>query len=131
MRGRLHSHCMKNRHIRPYSQSFNYYRIRAFCLGISNKLIKKIPMWSHYAGSHTGFCIKYKLSKHFICQRENLANEHMYLKKIIYTNEKINITSKYHLTKILHFTKKKHRKYENEGQTNHTWIRKNLFIVLS
>ena len=112
--GRLYSHCNEKRHIRPYSQSFNYYRIRAFCLGISNKPIKNILMWSHYAGEHTGFCIKYKLSKHFICQRENLANEHMYLKKIIYTNEKINITSKSINSDLAFATKKRDWKYENE-----------------
>ena len=71
-------------------------------------------MWSHYAGEHTGFCVKYKLSKHFICQDENIANEHMYLKKIIYTNKKIDITSKSINSDLAFATKKRDWKYENE-----------------
>ena len=111
---RMYTHCKEKRHIKPYSQSFNYYRIRAFCLGFNNKPIKNILMWSHYAGEHTGFCIKYKLSKHFIYQSENATHEHMYLKKIIYTNEKIDITTKSIDSDLAFATKKRDWKYENE-----------------
>lgn len=71
-------------------------------------------MWSHYAGEHTGFCVKYKLSKHFICQSGNATNEHMNLKKIIYTNKKINIISKSINSDLAFATKKRDWKYENE-----------------
>lgn len=111
---RMYSHCKEKRHIKPYSRSFNYYRIRAFCLGFNNKPIKNILMWSHYAGEHTGFCVKYKLSKHFICQSENAENVHMYLKRIIYTNKKINVTSKSINSDLAFATKKRDWKYENE-----------------
>ncbi len=111
---KLISQCKEKKHVRPYSQSFDYYRIRAFCYGNGNSPIKNILMWSHYAGEHTGFCIKYKLSKHFICQEENSEYEHMYLKKIKYTNEKINLSVKSIDSNLAFATKKKDWKYENE-----------------
>lgn len=83
--------CKDIKHIRTMCTSFSFFRIRSFCLGNGNSPIKNILMWSHYAGDHTGFCVKYKLSNHFINQEENENFEHMYLKKINYTNKKINI----------------------------------------
>ena len=66
--------CKEQKHIKPYSKSFDYFRIRSFCIN-EDKTIGNVVMWSHYAGEHTGFCIKYKLSKHFMCQEENDNNE--------------------------------------------------------
>ena len=111
---RLISQCQEKKHIKPMCSSFNYYRIRAFCLGRGNSPIRNILMWSHYAGEHTGFCVKYKLSKHFICQEENQDNEHMYLKRIIYTNKKINISIPSIDSNLAFATKKLDWKYENE-----------------
>lgn len=111
---RLRNQCKEKKHVKSYSQSFDYYRIRAFCLGKGNSPIKNILMWSHYAGEHTGFCIKYKLSKHFICQEENSDYEHMYLKKIKYTNNKINLSVHSIDSNLAFATKKKDWKYENE-----------------
>ena len=111
---RLEKHCDDKKHIKPYCLSFNYYRIRAFCLGLTNKPIKNILMWSHYAGEHSGFCVKYKLSKHFISQSENTDNEHMYLKRINYTNMKIDVETKSINSNLAFATKKKDWKYENE-----------------
>ena len=111
---RLLAYCKEKKHVKPMSDSFNYYRIRAFCLGTGNSPIRNTLMWSHYSGEHTGFCVKYKLSKHFICQEENNENAHMYLKRIKYTNRKISI-SVHSLDSDLAFaTKKLDWKYENE-----------------
>ena len=111
---RLMDQCQEKKHIRPMCESFKSYRIRSFCLGKGNIPIKNILMWSHYAGEHTGFCIKYKLSKHFMCQEENDNNEHMYLKKIIYTNKKVDILTSDIDSNLAFATKKKDWKYENE-----------------
>lgn len=111
---RLKKYCKEKSHVRPYSDSFRYYRIRSFCLGDGNMPIGNILMWSHYAGEHTGFCVKYRLSKYFICQEENSANEHMYLKKIIYTDNKIDISSRSITSDIAFATKHLDWKYENE-----------------
>lgn len=72
-------------------------------------------MWSHYAGEHTGFCIKYKLSKHFIKQEEDEDNhEHMYLKSIIYSNDKINMNVHSINSDLAFATKYKDWEYEDE-----------------
>lgn len=54
-----------------YSKSFEYYRIRSFVANrdkyeTDDSILEKIKMWSHYADSHKGVCVKYKLTKHFI-----------------------------------------------------------------
>ena len=100
--------------IAPLLNSFDNYRIRAFCFGKGNSPIKKVLMWSHYAGEHTGFCIKYKLSKHFICQEKNQRYEHMYLKKIAYTNKKINLLTPKINSDLAFATKNINWKYEKE-----------------
>lgn len=106
--------CKDKKHIKPMCSSFNQYRIRSFCLGNRNTPTRKVLMWSHYAGEHTGFCIKYKLSNHFIKQKENENCEHMYLKKIKYTNEKTSIATNSIDTNLAFATKSKEWKYENE-----------------
>lgn len=65
---------------------FNYYRVRSFMKGNSNN-IKNILMWSHYTDGHRGFCIKYRLSKHFI--NSSTENGHLCIKNIRYTNKPI------------------------------------------
>ena len=111
---RLRSRCKEKMHIKPMSASFDYYRIRAFCFGSGNLPVRNILMWSHYSGEHTGFCVKYKLSKHFIYQDENDDNEHMYLKRIKYTNKKIDISTSSIDSNLAFETKKLDWKYENE-----------------
>lgn len=71
-------------------------------------------MWSHYADEHRGFCIKYKLSQHFIKQDDNEEGQHMYLKKIIYKNVKFDLRTKSIDSNIAYATKKRDWKYENE-----------------
>lgn len=98
-------------------KSFENYRIRSFCYskgGKGNSPIRNILMWSHYAGEHTGFCIKYKLSKYFIKQDTYTPYKHMYLKKIEYTNKKINIKESSIESGLAFATKQKCWAYENE-----------------
>lgn len=71
----LNNICTEEQHISSYSKSFQYFRIRSF---VANKvtydtddnILKKILMWSFYANEHKGFCIKYRLAKHFIKQEK-------------------------------------------------------------
>ena len=85
-------------------------------IGIScfSKKNNSILMWSHYAAEHKGFCIKYNLSKHFIKQAENDQHEHMYLKKIKYSDEKTSILTYTIKSDLAFATKKKDWEYENE-----------------
>lgn len=106
--------CKECKHIDTYRQSFDYYRIRSFCLENEISPVENILMWSHYADEHKGFCVKYKLSKHFICQEENSDYEHMYLKEIIYRGEKIDICTKSIDTDLAFATKKDDWSYEKE-----------------
>jgi len=67
----LDSICNKRNNNDSYSESFDYYRIRSFVANTDNyetddKLLDNVKMWSHYADSHQGFCVKYRLSKSFI-----------------------------------------------------------------
>ena len=54
-----------------YSKSFEYYRIRSFVANSTtykadDRLLDNVKMWSHYADSHMGLCVRYRLGKHFI-----------------------------------------------------------------
>ena len=106
--------CREKHHVRPLSRSYDYFRLRSFCRGKGNSPVRNILMWSHYAGEHTGFCVKYRLSEHFISQDENDSYEHMYMKNIIYTNRKINVSVRSIDSTLAFATKKKDWKYENE-----------------
>lgn len=113
---KLNQTCTELLHIKPFHDSFKFYRIRSFCIGGGNKPVKNILMWSHYADEHKGFCVKYRLSKHFIKQEENEGNQHMYMKKITYKDLKFNLYSKSINSNIAFATKKKDWKYENEAR---------------
>jgi len=106
--------CKDKSHAQPYTKSFNYFRIRSFCCGYDNEVVKKSLMWSHYAEEHMGFCIKYNLSSRFIKQEENDEFEHSYLKKIKYTKETINIDTSTIDTNLAFATKSSEWSYENE-----------------
>ena len=58
--------------------------------------------------------MKYKFSQHFIKQEENDSYEHMYLKKIIYSNRKIDLNTDTVNTDLAFATKKKCWGYEKE-----------------
>ena len=67
----LDSICNNRNSNDSYSKSFDYYRIRSFVANTENyetddRLLNNVKMWSHYADSHKGFSIKYRLSKEFI-----------------------------------------------------------------
>lgn len=109
--------CKEHKHIKNLSKSFDYFRIRSFCNGNTTKALKNVLMWSHYADEHRGYCVKYKLSKHFIKQDENDSFEHMFLKPIIYRKdeEKVDISELTTINTDLAFaTKHRSWKYENE-----------------
>lgn len=57
--------CKEHKHIKNLSRSFDYFRIRSFCNGETEEALENLLMWSHYADEHRGYCVKYKLSKHF------------------------------------------------------------------
>ena len=109
--------CKEHKHIKNLSRSFDYFRIRSFCNGDTEDALNSLLMWSHYADEHRGYCIKYKLSKHFIKQDENDSFEHMFLKPIIYRKdeEKVDISELTTINTDLAFaTKHESWKYEKE-----------------
>ena len=107
----------EHKHIKNLSKSFDYFRIRSFCNGETEEALGNLLMWSHYADEHSGYCVKYKLSKHFIKQDENDSFEHMFLKPIIYRKdeEKVDISELTTINTDLAFaTKHESWKYEKE-----------------
>ena len=109
--------CKEHKHIKNLSRSFDYFRIRSFCNGETEEALGNLLMWSHYADEHRGYCVKYKLSKHFIKQDENDSFEHMFLKPIIYRKdeEKVDIAGMTSINTDLAFaTKHESWKYEKE-----------------
>lgn len=106
--------CNDKKHAKPYAKSFQYNRIRCFCYGTEEEVINKTLMWAHYAEEHRGVCIKYQLSSHFIKQDENDKYEHMYLKKVEYTDKTISIETPTINSAIAFATKSKEWSYENE-----------------
>jgi len=106
--------CTEKQHVKPYHDSFGFYRIRSFCAESTNPVYKNILMWSHYGDEHKGFCVKYKLSQNFICQKENDKYEHMYLKNITYSNAKIGLDMLTINTDLAYATKNNQWQYEHE-----------------
>lgn len=106
--------CSEKKHVKSYYDTFGYYRIRSFCVETSAPVYNNILMWSHYADEHRGFCIKYSLSEHFICQKENDNHKHMYLKNIIYSNANIDLNTPTFDTDLAYATKNKQWEYEHE-----------------
>lgn len=109
--------CKEHKHIKNLSKSFDYFRIRSFSNGETEEALGNLLMWSHYADEHSGYCVKYKLSKHFIKQDENDSFEHMFLKPIIYRKdeEKVDISELTTINTDLAFaTKHESWKYEKE-----------------
>jgi hypothetical protein len=94
---RMAQTCKDKPHIIPYSKAFEYYRIRSFSIGENNdedSPLKKILMWSHYADSHKGFCIKYEFKGKFLknCDEKKLIN--IILKKSDYGDTPIKLNTK-------------------------------------
>lgn len=112
--------CKEKYHIDPFSESFNSYRIRSFVgnktLTMDDNLVNNIIMWSHYADAHKGYCIRYRLSKHFIKKPDDGTFKHNYLRKIRYVSdgENINIDCPIMDTEKLFTTKSNQWSNENE-----------------
>ncbi len=49
-------------------------------------------MWSHYADSHKGFCIKFDASHEFFNQRRSESDEFYHLREVVYLDERPNKT---------------------------------------
>lgn len=78
------------KHIKYLCDAFDYYRIRSFSLPKDkegNEMLENILMWSHYAGNHTGFCIKYSLSESIFNITESRCV--VRLKDIIYRDDSV------------------------------------------
>ena len=91
---------------------FNYFRIRSFCIEDKQNPVKNILMWSHYANAHKGFCVKYRLSKHFI--NSTNPNGYLCMKKIRYTSNPISVNKQQIEDDIAFATKNIRWSYENE-----------------
>lgn len=120
----LERRCTEQKHIEPFHKSFDYYRIRSFVANKMNyetddSILKKILMWTHYANHHEGFCIKYRLSKHFmksatISDDKSTVNL-LCIKPIDYKQDfEIPDTQKSINTNLAYFTKSNCWEYENE-----------------
>ena len=85
--------CKRKHHIPFYTESYDYYRIRSFVANKSftncdKKVFGKLLMWSHYANSHTGYCIKYNLSRDFIMHNDADSCKARVLLPIDYSKKK-------------------------------------------
>lgn len=120
----LERRCTEQKHIEPFIKSFDYYRIRSFVANKMNyetddSILKKILMWTHYANHHEGFCIKYRLSKHFmksatISDDKSTVNL-LCIKPIDYKQDfEIPDTQKSIDTYLAYFTKSNCWDYEDE-----------------
>lgn len=53
-------------HLKPFSQSFQDYRIASFCEDKPEEdrfVVQNSLMWAHYAAEHRGFCVEYSFDK--------------------------------------------------------------------
>ncbi|MCQ2303937.1 MAG: DUF2971 domain-containing protein [Bacteroidales bacterium] len=103
--------CSEPKHVPFLVESFNSFRIRSFTRA---RNCNSILMWSHYADEHKGICLKYRLSPHFIKQKETENNVHMYLKNISYLNKNVSLDVKSLNSNLAFATKKCDWKYEKE-----------------
>lgn len=99
----------------PFKESFKYFKIRSFVKDdLKSPALENITMWSHYADSHKGFCIKYRFSYTFAKGGCETVYSHQYLKSVIYTAEERNLNCKRINSNIAYATKYSQWKYENE-----------------
>lgn len=100
--------------ITSMANSFNKIRIACFSGNFKKNIrfSKNILMWSHYADSHKGVCICYKVKKNFL---NNFINENNEILKIGITKYKNNIILANEISINQSFlTKFNHWKYEKE-----------------
>lgn len=81
-----------DKYIPIFSESFKYFRIRSFIANgktyeTDDDILSKILMWSFYADEHRGFCIKYRLAKHFIKKPYDGSYCHLRILPVEYIDE--------------------------------------------
>lgn len=88
--------CTKEKHIKSQSDCFKHFTIRSFFAdrktyeNNDNILFEKL-MWSHYADSHKGFCVKYRIKNNAFKQFDDNSETFTRLVPVEYTNMEINI----------------------------------------
>lgn len=104
-----------------YKESFKNFRIRSFVANDTatsdDSIIQNMLMWSHYAGEHAGYCIKYRLSKYFIKDFDEKKENTHFVRKIYYPKEdgiNIDIAEGRINSETAFFIKHPLWKYENE-----------------
>lgn len=107
-----------NKHIDYFCRSLDLYRIRSFVRikgddGNSQEMIGNVLMWSHYAGQHTGYCIKYHFSDKFLKQSSDSLT--VRFRGMIYDNVEPLDIAKFHIDTNFALLKKHPLwQYENE-----------------
>lgn len=115
--------CKVQSHVKIQSEIFKHFRIRSFATGRFNQFMKNDEvlgntlMWSNYADSHRGFCIRYELSDDFTYKFAENSNTNDYsfslLQLVRYHDEPVGIKSR--LNTLTAFSlKKRCWEYENE-----------------
>lgn len=100
-------------HIQALCDSIEFYRIRSFTTvadSAGKEMISNNIMWSHYAGQHTGFCIKYMFSPKFIKTEERFTSR---FKKMNY-EDKFDVRTDSLQSNHALCTKYRDWEYENE-----------------
>ena len=93
---KLERRCSKKKHVKPQSDSFKHFTIRSFFANREtysdddNILFNKL-MWSHYADSHKGFCVKYRIKNTAFKQFDDSNEVFTRLVPVKYSSEEISI----------------------------------------
>ena len=108
----------KEKYIPYFSKTLDYFRIRSFVANretydADDNILKNILMWSFYADEHNGFCIRYRLSKHFILWNDKKELHRLRTIPITYVDN-LNINETNFDTDKAHGHKYKSWEYENE-----------------
>ena len=108
----------KEKYIPHFSKSLDYFRIRSFVANRDtyeedDNILKNILMWSLYADEHKGFCIKYRLSEHFILSKDETKLCHLRILPITYEN-KLDLNRRTIYTDMAFGYKHRIWEYENE-----------------
>ncbi len=108
----------KENYIPFFSKALDYFRIRSFVANrttyaIDDNILKNILMWSFYADEHKGFCIRYRLSKHFILWKDIDKLHRLRIFPVTYVDD-LNINRTSLDTDIAYGYKNRAWKNENE-----------------
>ena len=119
----LDKRCKDNKNIGIQIEMSKHFRIRAFSTGECNSympndsVLREILMWSHYADSHKGLCIRYELSPKFnynFLEKTDEFYNFKFIQDVKYTDEPINFKDLRLNTQNSFTQKNKCWKYENE-----------------